>query len=102
MCQNQQKLFSRKIRQPEKRIWLCFANTASSDTSENNLVLRVRLEGDSEVPVSGVEGGFFDFGFSKVAGKAILQLFYAIIYIIRLTLSEHLNSSIGEVADKAG
>ncbi len=59
------------------------------------------LEGDIEGGVSGVWGDFFNLGFSKEAGKGVLQVFYAIIYLFRLALDEHLNSPIRGVADKA-
>ena len=60
------------------------------------------LKGDFEVCVFWVGGNFFDSGFSYIAGEGFLYISYAVIYIFRPTLGEHLNSAIEQVADEAG
>ena len=49
-----------------------------------------------------VGGDFLDSRFFKVAGKIFFNVLYAIIYIIRAPLGEHLNGAVPKVADEAG
>jgi hypothetical protein len=59
-------------------------------------------KGDFEIRVLGVGGSFFGSGISHVTDKRLLYIPYAVIYIFRPTLSEHLNSAIRQVADESG
>ncbi len=87
---------------------MCLANAVSSDTSENSLVLRMqhsgggRLKGDFEVCVFWVGWDFFDSRFIKIAGKIFFNILYAIIYILRTALGEHLDGTVRHIADEAG
>ncbi len=60
------------------------------------------LVGNFEIHVSGVDGDFFDFGFSYIAGKGSFDVSDAIVYIRIGALGQHLDSTIRTVADKAG
>ena len=50
----------------------------------------------------GVDGDFFDFGFSYIAGKGLLYFSDAIVYIRIRALGKHPDSTIMTVADKTG
>jgi len=41
-------------------------------------------------------------GLSDAAGKSCFNIFYAVIYISSVALSEHLNVAVRQVSDKAG
>ena len=60
------------------------------------------LEGNFEVHVLGVDGDFFDFGFSYIAGKGFFDVSDASSNFIIGALGQHLDSTIRTVADKAG
>ncbi len=60
------------------------------------------LEGNFEIHVLGVDGDFFDFGFSYIAGKGFFDVSDASSNVIGGALGQHLDSAIGAVADKAG
>jgi hypothetical protein len=60
------------------------------------------LIGNFEVEVLWINGDFFDFGFSYIAGKGFFDFSDAIVYIFIRALGEHFYSSIMTVADKAG
>jgi hypothetical protein len=62
----------------------------------------VDLESDLETCVSRVGRDFYGFDFPDVAGQAILNVFYAIIYIFSRSLGEHFDGAVREVADVAG
>ncbi len=61
-----------------------------------------RLKGDFEVYVPRVGGNFFDSRFFKIAGKIFFNVLYAVIYILRAPLGEHLDGTVRHVADEAG
>ena len=60
------------------------------------------LEGNFEIHVSGVNGDFFDFGFSYIAGEGFFDVSDAIVYIRIRALGKHLDSTIRTVADRTG
>ena len=62
----------------------------------------VDLESDSEVCVSRIGRDFHGLDLSDVAGQAILNISYAIVYIFSRALGEHLDGAVWEVADVAG
>ena len=62
----------------------------------------VDLESDLEICVPRVGRDFYGFDLSDVAGEAILDVSYAIIYIPSRSLGEHLDGAVWEVADVAG
>ena len=61
-----------------------------------------RLKSDFEVFTLWVRRHFLDFSFSYMSGKRFLYVPDAIVYLIRATLSNHLNTAVGAVADPAG
>ena len=60
------------------------------------------LEGNFEVHVLGVDGDFFDFGLSYIAGKGFIDVFDASSNFISGALGKHFDSTIRTVADKTG
>ena len=60
------------------------------------------LIGNFEVEVLRVNGDFFDFGLSYIAGKGVLSFPDAVVNICIGALGKHLNGAVGAVADKAG
>ena len=56
---------------------------------------------DFEVCVLWVGRSFFDFGLYHVAGKSLLYVAYAAIYIFAPALGEHLDGAVRQVADEA-
>jgi hypothetical protein len=60
------------------------------------------LEGNFEINVLGVDGDFFDFGFSYIAGKGFFDVSEASSNFIIGALGQHLDRTIRTVADKAG
>jgi hypothetical protein len=60
------------------------------------------LEGNFEVHVLGIDGEFIDFGFSYIARKGFFDFSEASSNFISGALGEHLDSTIRQVADKAG
>ena len=62
----------------------------------------VDSECDLEICVPWVGRDFYGFDLSGVAGQAILDVSYAIVYVLSRTLGEHLDGAVREVADVAG
>ena len=60
------------------------------------------LIGNFEIHVSGVNGDFFDFGFSYIAGEGFFDVSDAIVYIRIRARGEHFYSTIRTVADRTG
>jgi hypothetical protein len=60
------------------------------------------LKGDFEVEVLGIDGDFFYFCISYIAGKGALYFPDAVVDICIRALSKHLHSAIRAVADEAG
>jgi hypothetical protein len=60
------------------------------------------LEGNLEICVSGIDGDFFDFVLSYVAGEGFLDVPDAGSDIIVRALGEHFDSTIRTVSDKTG
>ena len=58
------------------------------------------LKSDFEVFVPRVGGNFFDFGLSNIAAKVFFYIPDAIVDCPRCALDEHLNGTIGQIADK--
>ena len=59
-------------------------------------------ESDLEITVPWVRRDFHGLDLSDVAGQAILNISYAIIYVLSRSLGEHLDGAVWEVADVAG
>ena len=57
---------------------------------------------DFKVEVCRIDGDFFDFGVSYIAGKGILYFPDAIVNIFIRALGKHLNGAVGAVSDEAG
>ena len=62
----------------------------------------VDSESDLEICAGWVRRDFLDLDLSDVAGQAILNISYAIVYIFGRSLGKHLDGAVGEVADVAG
>ncbi len=60
------------------------------------------LEGNFEFCVSGVNGDFFDFVTSYIAGKGFFDVSDAVSNVIFRALGEHFHGTIGTVSDEAG
>ena len=60
------------------------------------------LKGNLEVCVSGVGGDFFNLSFSYIAAERFFDVLNTVIYVLTLALGEHLDISVGQIADKAG
>ena len=60
------------------------------------------LKGDFEVCVPGVQGYFFDYGLSDIAGKGFFDVAQTIVNVFRRALSNHLNGTVQQVTDPAG
>lgn len=58
------------------------------------------LKSDFEVFVLRVGGNFFDFGFSDISAEFFFNVPDAIVDCPRCALDEHLNGTIGQIADK--